>query len=271
MNKSVYLIANSTKHGSSSVLDRACSVIRSFDCEPRVFDQPEELFSHSAKFPPDLAVVIGGDGTVLRAVTHAVSSKTDELVPILGINYGKIGFFSETDIDGFERAFSKFLAGEYRIERASMLKAEVENDGGFVCLNDFMIAKKGFSSVAHVEVLIDGCSMGMVHADGVIVSSATGSTGYSISAGGPIVAPGLDVIIVTPICPHSLTVRPTVASFDSKITVLTHSECVLHSDGAQLIQLGEGSVLNVSKSEHSIGFVRIGERNIFKLIREKLA
>ena len=78
-------------------------------------------------------------------------------------------------------------------------------------------------------------------------------------------------MIVTPVCPHSLTVRPVVASFDSVVTVVAHSDCVLHSDGAQLMQLEKGSVLTVSKSEHSIGFVRLGERNIFKLIREKLA
>lgn len=267
----VFLIANSSKPGSGEVLERACAVVEAAGLIPTPFADPVDLFAVCPQAEPCCVVVIGGDGTVLRTVSSAVNNGLMVDAPILGINYGKIGFFSETDIDGFDDAFNRFIHGDYAIDRAAMLCANVGSDGRFVCLNDFMIAKKGFSSVAHVEVLIDGCSMGMVHADGVIVSSTTGSTGYSISAGGPIVAPNLNVILVTPICPHSLTVRPVVASFDSTITVAAHSDCVLHSDGAQLMQLEKGSVINVQRSEHSIGFVRIGERNIFKLIREKLA
>lgn len=271
MNKRVYLIANPTKQGSEEMLERASSVVSDAGCEAHCFADPVELFSTSAHFPPLCVIVIGGDGTVLRAVSSAINNGIEISVPILGINFGKIGFFSETDIDGFSDAFRNFLLAEYRIDRASMLCCKIGDGSEFVCLNDFMIAKKGFSSVAHLEVLIDGASMGMIHADGVIISSTTGSTGYSISAGGPIVAPSLNVMIVTPVCPHSLTVRPVVASFDSKIEVVAHSDCVLHSDGAQLMNLDKGSVLSVTKSEHSVGFVRIGERNIFKLIREKLA
>lgn len=271
MNNKVYIIANPTKQGSGEVLEKACAIVEGSGCEAHSFYDPAELFSKCLVRPPQLVVVVGGDGTVLRAVSSAVNNGIEVSAPILGINYGKIGFFSETDIDGFGDAFKNFLSGEYRIDRAAMLRAQVGEGESFVCLNDFMIAKHGFSSVAHLEVIIDGSSMGMVHADGVIVSSTTGSTGYSISAGGPIVAPNHDVILVTPICPHSLTVRPVVASFDSKITVAAHSDCVLHSDGAQLMNLKNGSVISIEKSEHRIGFVRIGERNIFKLIREKLA
>ncbi|MBR5948498.1 MAG: NAD(+)/NADH kinase [Clostridia bacterium] len=271
MNNKVYLIANPTKQGSEEVLKKVCAIVEESKCTAHSFYDPAELFFKCFEAPPLLVVVIGGDGTVLRAVSSAVNNGIEVNAPILGINYGKIGFFSETDIDGFKQALSSFISGEYRIEHAAMLKAELGEGEHFVCLNDFMIAKQGFSSVAHLEVLIDGFSMGMVHADGVIVSSTTGSTGYSISAGGPIVAPNHDVILVTPICPHSLTVRPVVASFDSTITVIAHSDCVLHSDGAQLMLLESGSVLGIQKAEHRIGFVRIGERNIFKLIREKLA
>lgn len=271
MNKSVYLIANPTKQGSSEVLERACSVVSDAGCEARFFTDAVELFSESLHFPPLCVIVIGGDGTVLRAVSSAVNNGIEINAPILGINYGKIGFFSETDIEGLPAVFDRFIKGEYCIDRASMLRACIGTKREFVCLNDFMIAKQGFSSVAHLEVIIDGASMGMVHADGVILSSATGSTGYSISAGGPIVAPNHDVIIVTPVCPHSLTVRPVVASFDSAIEVVAHSDCVLHSDGAQLMNLEKGAVISVTKSDHSVGFVRIGERNVFKLIREKLA
>lgn len=113
--------------------------------------------------------------------------------------------------------------------------------------------------------------MGMIHGDGIVFSSSTGSTGYSISAGGPVVAPNLDVILVTPICPHSLTARPVVASFDSTVHVTVRSDCILYADGIQMMELPEGSSFTVEKAEKKIRFIRIGKRNVFRLIREKLA
>ena len=270
MKKKISLIANPTKTGYMRVVERACSAIEQAGLSAEVHDSPLEMFRLNDASAPLCYVVIGGDGTVLRAVSSAVNNGLSVNAPILGINLGKIGFFSETDIDGFPAVLEKFLSGEFAVEQAAMLRAEAPDGREFVCLNDFVIAKRGFSSVAHFEVLIDGAGLGATHADGVIVSSTTGSTGYTISAGGPIVSPGLDVMLVTPICPHSLTVRPVVASFESRVTVAVHSDCTLHSDGAQLMELDSGSVLSITKAGKSIGFVRVGERNIFRLIREKL-
>ncbi|MBR4434623.1 MAG: NAD(+)/NADH kinase [Clostridia bacterium] len=268
--KSVFIIANITKPDYLSALERAKKVVENAGIAARTFTDPTALFTEAEKGKPLCIIIIGGDGTVLSAVSSAVNNGLSVDTPILGVNLGKIGFFSETDVDGLEAAFSRFLAGEYRLEESAMLKATAgENE--FVCLNDFMVAKKGFSSVAHFEVLIDGYSMGVIHSDGVIISSSTGSTGYSISAGGPVIGPNLDVILVTPICPHSLTVRPVVVSFDSRVEVVMRSDCVLHSDGAQLADLPEGDRITVQKAHTRVKFIRVTDRNVFKLIREKLA
>ncbi len=270
MNESIFIYVNFSKPGYKEVLKRAESIVAELGLSSKSFLNPIILYHTASETPPRCIVTIGGDGTILGNVSIAANSNFTLDVPILGVNLGKIGFFSETDIDGLKAALESFLAGDYRIEEASMLKTAIEGVGECHCLNDFMVAKKGFSSVSHVEVSVDGCSMGVIHGDGVVISSSTGSTGYSISAGGPVVAPNLDVILVTPICPHSLTARPVVASFDSKIRVTALSACVLHSDGVQLMPIPANTSITVQKSEKTAKFIRIGERNIFRLIREKL-
>ena len=270
MKKKICVFANMTKPGSAEVLQSVLKTIEEAGCKASSFLNPIDLFADNAESPAECIVTIGGDGTVLRAISAAVNNGFALEVPFLGINLGKIGFFSETDVAGFESALRSFLEGRCRIEEASMLKATVDDTAEFICLNDFMIAKKGFSSVSHVEVEVDGYSMGLIHGDGVIISSSTGSTGHSISAGGPVVAPNLDVMLVTPVCPHSLTARPVVASFDSTVKVTARSECVLHSDGVQLMTIPKDSPFTVRKADQKVRFVRIADRNIFKLIRDKL-
>ena len=271
MKETIFVFANMTKPGSKDVLGRAKAIVTAAGFRAKTFADPHAMIGEYEKYDPKCLVTIGGDGTVLRAVSAAVNGGVHFDTPILGINLGKIGFFSETDIDGFENVLNRFIAGEYRIERASMLKAKLDGGKEFICLNDFMVAKNGFSSVSHVEVAVDGQEIGLINGDGIVLSTSTGSTGYSISAGGPVVAPNLDVILVTPICPHSLTARPVVTSFDSTITVVTRSECVLHSDGLQLMTLPENSRFTVEKADGKVSIIRMGERNIFRLIRDKLA
>ena len=110
----------------------------------------------------------------------------------------------------------------------------------------------------------------MIHGDGIIVSSRLGSTGYSISAGGPVVAPNLDVILVTPVCPHSLTVRPIAAAFDSVIEINAKSDCVMYADGISTVQVPAGTGFTVSGCNKQVGFIRTKKRNVFRLIRERL-
>lgn len=267
MRNKILFFTNPNKPDAMRVLDDAVKASREagFDCFASA--DVDQLLMHSS-LPgqsPCCLVIIGGDGTILRAAGAAARTG----IPIWGVNLGTIGFFSETKADGFSNMLGRFIAGDYHIDRRSMLSCSV---GGrqLVCLNDFTIYKRDFSPIASIEAFVDGYPTGMIHADGLIVSTASGSTGYSISAGGPIVAPGLDVIILTPICSHSLTVRPVVASFNSTVTIRVNNECRLSVDGEATTALDGGSILNIARSELCVDFLRFSDRNVFELIRHKL-
>ena len=271
MENRLYFYANMSKSDAGSVLRTAMNAAsqEGFTCVN--FDLPEDLYLAASEQKPDFIITIGGDGTILRLVSIQLNDERALEIPILGINLGKIGFLTEILIDDFRSALVEFKNGNYSVETKSTLHCVVSDKENYTCLNDFLIFKNSLSSVTHMDASIDGNSIGIIRSDGIIISTPAGSTGYSISAGGPVVAPNLDVILVTPICSHSLTSRPIVASYDSEVVVKVLSECFLSSDGKQLMTLPEGSEVRIVKSDRKVGFIRFGERNIFKLMRERLA
>lgn len=183
---------------------------------------------------------------------------------------GRVGFFSEICADEFEPALDRLQSGDYRVEQRTMLKCFVNGEPVGECLNDYAIHRQELSSIAQFDLAIDGDDAGNVMADGLIVATPTGSTAYTMSAGGPVVAPKLDCILVTPVCPHSLTIRPIVASVDSVVEVRLMSKCRLSGDGQNVRVLEPGDTVTVLRSEHSAGFVRFKNRNVFNLLRKKL-
>lgn len=273
MNHRIFFYVNVTKTGSDGVLRKATEIAARSGYQCKVYEDASCMFAdciEEDEDEPACIVTIGGDGTTLRAVSHAVNQGIEIITPILGINLGKIGFFSETSIEGFEETLKQFSEGDYTIETDRMLKASFKDGREFFALNDFLAYKSGFSSVSHIELGVHGADVGMIHGDGIIVSSRLGSTGYSISAGGPVVAPNLDVILVTPVCPHSLTVRPIAAAFDSVIEINAQSDCVMYADGISTVQVPAGTGFTVSGCNKQVGFIRTKKRNVFRLIRERL-
>lgn len=271
MNEQIFFYVNPSKENAESTLDKALKAAHELGYGCMQFSSPREMYSEAKKTLPKLIVTIGGDGTILRVAAYALNHKVDSQIPILGINLGRVGFFTETAIEDFKEKLEEFKNGNYTIEERSTLKCTLADGKEKIALNDFLTFRKGFFSIAHIDVTIDDTELGVIPADGIIISSSAGSTGYSISAGGPVVAPNLDVILVTPICPHSLTARPVVAAFDSVVKIKTCSDCKLSADGILLCEMPEGTEIKVSGSDKKIGFVRIEKRNIFKLIQEKLA
>ena len=211
-------------------------------------------------------VSVGGDGTILRAASAAATHGK----PVLGVNMGRIGFFSEIGAEGYNEALSKLLSGDYSIERSSMLCCELNGEYLGDCLNDFVIHRQELSSITHLDLEVDGDGIGDVMSDGLIIGTPSGSTAYTMSAGGPVVAPKLDCMLVTPICPHSLTVRPIVASASSTVKVRLKCTCRLNMDGRDLRVLNPGDELTFRQSEMKAQFIRFEKRNVFRLIREKL-
>ncbi len=216
----------------------------------------------------DILLAVGGDGTILRAI-HWMVKGHGERAPILGVNVGRIGFLSETDIGSLGQAMTRIIEGNYNIEAYMMLECEIKGKK-FLCINDFILYKKHFSSVAHIDMSFDGMEAGSVYCDGIIVSTPAGSTGYSVSAGGPIISTGLEAIAVTPICSHSLGVRPVVLSRDAVIKLTLRDEARFSSDGVDDMDLYPGNEIVVKRSLESIELIRLHNRNEYKLINEKL-
>lgn len=270
MKEKLYFYANMTKPNAAVDLARALEIGEKAGFECKAFDTTAEMYQAERCCAPKCIVTLGGDGTILRTVANALNSDIDSYTPILSIDKGKIGFFNEVSIDNFSDALDRLNNGDYYLETRSTIRCNTETGKSFTCLNDFLVFKNSSSSVTHIEAFIDDMSIGIVRGDGMIISSTTGSTGYSISAGGPIVAPELDVILLTPVCPHSLTSRPIVASYNSRIVVKVMSECFLSGDGTQLMTLSANSAIEVVNSTKKVSFVRLRERNVFSLIRDKL-
>jgi len=216
---------------------------------------------------PDIMVALGGDGTILRAASLA--SQLD--IPVLGINFGRIGFLSEITLDELDAAFDRILGDDYFVNSCMMLSCGINDKKPVNCLNEAVHYRKDFSGVVPINVKINGMDAGTVSCDGLIVSTPTGATGYSISAGGPIIAQGLDVDIITPICPHTLSFRPIVAAADSRITLSMSEEGFLSMDGIYTEKILPGDRINICKSDRSVNFIRFEERNIYSLIRNKLS
>jgi NAD+ kinase len=214
----------------------------------------------------DMLTAIGGDGTILRA-SQIASHKN---IPILGVNLGRIGFLSEIESDEFPEAIESIRQDKHYIERKSMLECRVNETNVFYCLNDIILYKPSLSGVALINIAVDGQNAGSLSCDGVIVSTPTGSTGYSISAGGPVIADGLDAAIITPICPHSLSYRPIVAGAGSELVLMMRNEGFLSVDGQQVMGIGPNDIVKVSKASVYTDFIRLKKRNIYDLIRKKL-
>lgn len=214
----------------------------------------------------DMLTAIGGDGTILRASQIASRKK----VPILGVNLGRIGFLSEIESDEFPEALENIRQDKHYIERKSMFECRVNETEVFYCLNDIILYKPSLSGVALINITVDGQNAGSLSCDGVIVSTPTGSTGYSISAGGPVIADGLDAAIITPICPHSLSYRPIVAGAGSELVLTMRNDGFLSVDGQQVMSIGTKDIIRVSKASVYTDFIRLKKRNIYDLIRKKL-
>lgn len=220
-----------------------------------------------AQDAPELLVVVGGDGSLLRFA--AVAAERD--IPILGVNLGRIGFLSEIAVEDFSRSLERIVSGDYRLEERMMLCCCVNGCECAHCLNDVLVFKQSFSGTIQVSLSCDGQDVGTVFCDGIIASTPTGSTAYNLSAGGPVVAQNLDAIAVTPVCSHTLHVRPAVTSADSVWSFHISGTGFVAGDGIKLRTVDPDDTVVVTKSERIVKFIRFSEQNVFELIHRKLS
>jgi NAD+ kinase len=233
----------------------------------------------AAGFDPadiDLLVTLGGDGTLLRGARLVAPHRA----PVLGVNLGHLGFMTSVAATELSDAIEKLFAGEYWIDErmtldATVIRANGEEGENFLALNDAVIHKGGLARIVRlaVEVEPEGLEVGTYNADGVILATPTGSTAYSLSAGGPIVVPSVDCIVATPICPHSLVVRPIVLPASAVIAVRAIGPAeglILTVDGQDGEALQSGDRVVVRRGPHAVKLLRFKDENFFSTMRAKL-
>ncbi len=245
-----------------------------------VVEDTVEPFDAGARFCPraqviadaDLLLVFGGDGTLLSVAREDGA----EAVPILAINLGGLGFLTETRAQELQAMLGRVCAGDYEIERRMMLDVRLARAGGghmsFRVLNDVVINKSALARIIDIETLVDGRYLTTYKSDGLIVCTPTGSTGYFLSAGGPVIYPDLELISLAPICPHTLSQRPIILNDASVIRLIlkTPEEDVhLTMDGQVGERLHAGDAVEVCKSAAALQLITSPFRNYFEVLREK--
>jgi NAD+ kinase len=227
-----------------------------------------------ADLPPhvDLIVVLGGDGTLLSMARQV----GDLAIPIVGVNLGGLGFLTATTLEEMYPALEAVLAGDVLIEERMMLSAHVVRGGEplpeYIALNDVVITNSAMSRIIDLSVSVEGAHATSYRADGLIISTPTGSTAYSLSAGGPIIFPTMDAVVLTPICSHTLTNRPIVlpAAQRIEVTLRTDQDATLTLDGQVGVTLRENDVIHVWQAVARTRLVRFPTKHFFSVLRAKL-
>jgi NAD+ kinase len=220
----------------------------------------------------DLVVVLGGDGTLLAAARTLLPG-----IPILGVNLGNLGFLTEINRGELYPAMVEVLEGRFSIEERSLFDVELRRQGGspsrFRVLNDAVITKSALARIIELTLQVDGHLIARFRADGLIISTPTGSTAYNLSAGGPIVNPLLPVAVLTPICPHALSMRPIVVPDGAPIEVTLETrreEVYLTLDGQEGTSLSYGDTVSLTRSAASVRLAKVGGRRFYESLRGKL-
>lgn len=220
----------------------------------------------------DVVLSFGGDGTLLRSAHEAGQNDT----PLLGVNIGRLGFLADIEVEDVTGAIEHLEADRYTVDTRMVLEGTVKNGPSLDtpwALNEFVLDRSGAAGLIKIEVLIDGTPLNTYWADGLIIGTPTGSTAYSLSSGGPIIAPGTDAVIITPIAPHTLTVRPLVlpSTVEIEARVLAGTQpYVLAADGRSTAFEAHGASIHIRRAEHTVNLIKLPGQHFFKTLRSKL-
>ena len=277
--KNIVIIPNETKDKDLAVTKKLIEVLSSrarLTAEKKLcrllsgveFKEDEQLYDGA-----DFVIVLGGDGTILCAAEQCGKRN----IPVMGINLGKVGFMTEIKTGEMDRAADALLSGNYKTEKRMMMKVTVEKNGleksSVHALNDVVIAKENASMIM-IKMFSGGEKINQYKADGLIISTPTGSTGYSLSAGGPVADPLTEIFIASPICAHELHARPAVLSANKPILLridkaLGH-EASVTVDGVQREIITLGDAVRIEKSQYCLPLIKIGGQSFYDVLTEKL-
>lgn len=278
----IALIPNIKKHNVPLIIPEVCNKLNLLGAEVHMsnllnidysnsdikFDPPEKLIENC-----DIVVAIGGDGTIIHSLKKAALSDK----PVLGINAGRLGFMAGLEIFELDR-LSALMQGKYTLEKRLMLSVQLERKDGsiqqFYSLNDAVVSHGNISKIIDLKVFYEGKEILEYRADGLIVSTPTGSTAYSLSAGGPVISPKIFCFLITPICPHSLNSRTILFEGSSTIDIMPSGQkqqnIYLTIDGEQSIQLDLSDKITVSVADIYANLIRIKDIDFFQILNEKI-
>ena len=267
MLKAAGLILNRDNQKAVQYAERAADIFHRYGI--RTSDPQTE--QHIAA-QPEMIVTFGGDGTLLAGARYAM--KYD--IPLLGINLGTVGFLTEEDPDHLEEAIVSIVNGRYQTETRSLLYVQnLVTGDSYYALNDAVITRGGYARLIRVDASVNGKEYATFTADGIIAATPTGSTGYSLSAGGPIVTPDMNCIVITPVCPHSMQHCPCIVPGNADIRFLLNpgreQTAELQIDGQNMGRLKAGDEIRISGAEKKISLIRLHAYDFFGLMRQKLS
>lgn len=263
------IYTNHNKDNNHLITSQICEICLKLGVDTVIFDDERDDVTRLSYLiaSSDVLIVLGGDGTILRISKLASEVK----LPILGINLGRLGFLTEIENDSLETAIKALVDGEYTVEERGMLSVDFKNKS-YLALNETMVGR-GTHKIVNIELYLNDKFFHSYHSDGLIVSTPTGSTAYSLSAGGPVLAPELNAMVVTTVCPHSLYNRPIVIPSSQSVVMKVakaSSKSVLMVDGEYMTEMLEGDEVRITSSELKAKFVRLKEYNFFARLEEKL-
>lgn len=277
VNQRIFIIVNTLKEGTSVILEEAKSYFKERGKEVLVIPvnnnfSPEGL--PEGLSDKDIAITMGGDGTLL----HCARILAGADIPILGVNVGDFGFITEISKDEWIEAYEEYIAGKLGVSRRVMFNADVIREGSSIAsfqgLNDAVIRSSRVSRIIRLRVFLSKTYIGRYRADGVILATPTGSTAYSMAAGGPILHPEMDAFILNPICPFTLSNRPIIIPGDESLEIEIEREqragTMLTVDGQDVFQLTPGDRVVVKKSSRYSLIIRSNKRNFYEVLRTKL-
>ena len=262
------VLAVLSRRGAVMTIDRPfLEILQSLDIDTQgvaAFDGDD--------FDADFVISLGGDGTMLKAAAR-VGAKN---IPIVGVNIGRLGFLSDTKPTEMDMVVDALYNGEYKLENHSAITVETEGaemQGQRIALNDIAVLKRDTAAMISIETSIDKEYVVTYQADGLIVATPTGSTAYSLSNGGPIVAPNADVLCLTPVAPHSMNIRPIVIDGNSEVAlkVVSRSHNFLLAVDGMSVTLKEGTTVRIRKAAHSVKIVKLPNKHYYSTLREKMS
>lgn len=242
-------------------------------CTRCLKDENKKIIKDSIPEKFDCAVVIGGDGTLIE-VARVLHGRE---IPILGINMGTLGYLAEVEVNRIEEALSCLISGKYEIEDRMMLEGSFRDSPRDVCLNDIVVARSGSLRLIHFRLYVNGELLNSYEADGVIISTPTGSTAYNLSAGGPIVEPTAEMIVITPICSHALNTSSIVLSAEDELVIEigegkhnTVEEACIAFDGADTMTMTTAETVTIRKSSAPAKIIKLNKVSFLETLRRKM-